>query len=197
MIYLTLIKNKIVGSSWFVVRAFWLRWKDALAWLGVWGKLDMNSCRKNRGFSTLEVLAAVSIVIVLAAIVLGVGKRLQTQAEEKLAKSTIGILVTAIGQYYEFWNEFPDSDPCALPAERSEKLYMQLYSTPDSKSICEQIQATQIGDTNKDVDKLLEFLDPWDRPLDYKYSPGDSFPEVISAGPDPCTVADDISSKGM
>ncbi len=159
----------------------------------------MRSCWKNRGFSTLEVLAAVTIVIILAMIVLGVGKRLQTQADEKLAKSTIQILVTAIGQYYEFWNEFPAVDPCGLPAEHSEELYSQLYSTPNSKSLCEQIQATQIGDTNEDVDKLLEFLDPWGWPLDYKYNPGDSFPEVISGGPDsdPCTTADNISSKDL
>ena len=162
----------------------------------------MRSCRKNRGFSTLEVLAAVAIVIILAMMVLGAGKRLQTQADEKLAKSTIDILVTAIGQYYEFWNEFPavtndPCDPCDTPAKHSEELYRQLYKTPNSKSICEQIQATEIGDTNKDKDKLVEFLDPWGRPLDYKYSPGDSFPVIESGGPDPCTTVDNISSKDL
>ena len=157
----------------------------------------MRSCRKNRGFSTLEVLAAVTIVIILAMIVLGVGRRLQTQADEKLAKSTIQILVTAIGQYYEFWDdEFPDQSGND-PAQRCEQLYKQLYSTPSSKSICEQIQATEIGSSDSDSD--LEFLDPWDEPLDYKYSPGDSFPVIESGGPDsdPCTLADNISSKDI
>ncbi len=156
----------------------------------------MRSCQKNRGFSTLEVLAAVTIVIILAMIVLGVGKRLQTQADEKLAKSTIEILVTAIGQFYEFWDEFPD--PIGTnPVERCEQLYEQLYSTPNSKSICEQIQATQIG--SADSGTGFEFLDPWDEPLDYRYSPGDSFPVIVSGGPDsdPCTLADNISSKDL
>ena len=164
----------------------------------------MRSCQKYRGFSTLEVLAAVAIVIILAMIVLGVGKRLKTQADERLAKSTIQILVTAIGQYHEFWNEFPavkndPCDPCDTPAEHSEELYSQLYKTPNSKILCEQIQATQIGDTNEDEFKLLEFLDPWGRPLDYRYSPGDSFPVIESGGPDsdPCTLADNISSKDL
>ena len=157
----------------------------------------MRSCWKNRGFSTLEVLAAVAIVIILAMIVLGVGKRLQTQADERLAKSTIQILVTAIGQYYEFWNEFPAVDPCDTPAEHREEFYRQLYSTPNSKSICEQIQATQIG--SADSGNGFEFLDPWDEPLDYKYNPGDSFPVIESSGPDsdPCTLADNISSKDL
>lgn len=165
----------------------------------MWGNLDM-SCEKNKGFSTIEVLVAVSIVIILATIVLGVGKRLKTQADEKLAKSTIQILVTAIGQYHQFWDEFPAvTDPCDSPAEHSEELYRRLYKTPNSKSLCEQIQPTQIGDTSDPPNDELEFLDPWGRPLDYIYSTGDSFPEVISGGPDgdPCTTADNISSRGM
>ncbi|MHC4721617.1 MAG: type II secretion system protein [Planctomycetota bacterium] len=161
----------------------------------------MRSCQKYRGFSTLEVLAAVAIVIILAMIVLGVGKRLKTQADERLAKSTIQILVTAIGQYHEFWNEFPavTDDPCDTPAEHSEELYSQLYSTPVSKSLCEQIDVTQIGDTSDPTNDKLEFLDPWGRPLDYRYSPGDSFPVIVSDGPDsdPCTQADNISSRDI
>jgi len=155
----------------------------------------MINYRKNRGFSTLEVLAAVTIVIILATIVLGVGKRLKTQANEKLAKSTIQILVTAIGQYHQFWNEFPnpDDDPCLSHAEN---LYSQLYKTPSSRSFCEKIDATMIGDTNNDEENL-EFLDPWGNALDYIYNAGDSFPEVISGGPDPCTTADNISSRNM
>jgi type II secretory pathway pseudopilin PulG len=161
--------------------------------------LIMRSCRKNKGFSTVEVLVAVSIVIILATIVLGVGKRLKTQAEEKLARSTIGILVTAISQYYEFWNEFPDAGSGSEPANRCERLYGQLYSTPNSKIICEQIDATMISDTNNDVDHMLEFLDPWGKALDYRYSTGDSFPVIESGGSDKdlSTQADNISSRQM
>ncbi|RKY12704.1 MAG: hypothetical protein DRP65_00310 [Planctomycetota bacterium] len=157
----------------------------------------MISCRKKRGFSTLEVLAAVTIVIILAAIVLGVGKRLKTQAEEKLVKSTIGILVTAITQYYKFWDKFPAQQIGIEPVERCEQLYKQLYSTPSSKSFCEKIDSTMIGDT--DGDGEFEFLDPWAKPLDYRYSTGDSFPVVESGGPDGKldTKADNISSRDM
>ena len=160
------------------------------------GSLDMRICRKKRAFSTLEVLAAVAVVIILAMIVLGAGKHLKTQADEKLAKSTIQILITAIEQYYQFWNEFP-AQSGMKPVERCEQFYEQLYSTPSSRSLCEKIDAMLIGDN--DVDRMLEFLDPWGRPLDYMYSAGDSFPLVISGGPDgdPCTTADNISSRDM
>lgn len=158
----------------------------------------MKSSGKKCGFSMVEILTAIAIVSILAMMLLGVGKRLKTQADERLAKSTIEILVTAISQYYEFWDEFPAvTDPCAPPAEHSEELYRQLYDTPSSKRFCEQIQASQIGDTNEDVGKLLEFLDPWGEPLDYSYSNGDSFPVVESGGPDgdPCTAGDNINSR--
>ena len=159
----------------------------------------MRISRENRAFSTLEVLAAVTVVIILAAILLGVGKRLKTQAEEKLAKSTIQILVTAIEQYYGFWDKFPVVDPCEPPDVHSEDLYVQLDSTPSSKSFCEKIDTTMVGDTNNDEEGRLEFLDPWCRPLDYRYSAGDSFPEIISGGPDGNydTKSDNISSRDM
>jgi prepilin-type N-terminal cleavage/methylation domain-containing protein len=153
----------------------------------------MESGRKNCGFSMLEILTAVAIVSILAMILLGVGKRLKTQADERLAKSTIEILVTAISQYHEFWDEFPDPDDNGLlPVEN---LYEQLYDTPDSKRFCEQIQASQIGNT--DGDDYLEFLDPWGEPLDYSYSDGDSFPVVESGGADGDlnTAGDNISSR--
>jgi prepilin-type N-terminal cleavage/methylation domain-containing protein len=157
----------------------------------------MRGAGTNKGFSTLEVLTAVAIVVILAMILLGVGRRLKTQADEKLAQSTIEILVTAISQYHQFWDEFPTTDPCTLPVKHSEDLYRQLYSTPDSRRLCEQIQATQIGDTNNDEENRLEFLDPWGNPLDYRYSEGDSFPVVESGGADGVigTTGDNISSR--
>ncbi len=76
----------------------------------MWGNLDM-SCGKNKGFSTIEVLVAVSIVIILATIVLGVGKRLKTQADERLARSAIEVIVTALSQYYDYHGGFPVAEP--------------------------------------------------------------------------------------
>ena len=157
----------------------------------------MRGAGTNKGFSTLEVLTAVAIVVILAMILLGVGRRLKTQADEKLARSTIEILVTAISQYHQFWDEFPTVDLAELPIKHSEDLYRQLYSTPDSRRLCEQIQATQIGDTSESPNGYHEFLDPWGNPLDYRYSEGDSFPVVESGGADGelDTTGDNISSR--
>jgi prepilin-type N-terminal cleavage/methylation domain-containing protein len=64
-------------------------------------------CRFKKGFSLVEVMAVVAVLMVLAGMVLGLGKRLQDQAKEKLAQSTIDILVTAIEVYYADEGEFP------------------------------------------------------------------------------------------
>jgi len=42
----------------------------------------------------------------------------------------------------------------------------------------------------------LEIYDPWGMVLDYRYVPGDNFPELVSAGPDKIFgTADDINNR--
>jgi len=60
----------------------------------------MNRLRKQRAFTAVEVITTVAILAILVGILLGVGKRLVTQAEEKLAQGTIDIIVLALEQYY-------------------------------------------------------------------------------------------------
>jgi prepilin-type N-terminal cleavage/methylation domain-containing protein len=74
--------------------------------LAVW---KMNRLRKQCAFTAVEVLTTVAILAILVGILLGVGRRLVTQAEEKLAQSTIDIIVLALEQYYtdSVPNDFP------------------------------------------------------------------------------------------
>lgn len=60
-----------------------------------------------RGFSITEILVVIAILAILVTLVLGAGKRLKVQAEEKLAESTIGVLVAAIEHYYDYHGNFP------------------------------------------------------------------------------------------
>ena len=55
----------------------------------------------------MELLTAIAILVILASILLGVGKRLQKQAEEKLAAGMIDVLVSALEQYYDDHSGFP------------------------------------------------------------------------------------------
>ena len=128
----------------------------------------MKTFRKQCGFSTLEVLTAVAVIAILATILVGVGKRLRAQANEKLAQSTIDIIVAALEQYYDFHGDFPfiagvdyGLDPCDLQSDvgtvtngvnkneyaSSEALYYFLSTTPKSRRIIDTITDKLI--TNK------------------------------------------------
>jgi type II secretory pathway pseudopilin PulG len=67
----------------------------------------MRYCAKTKGFSTIEILTAIAIVVILVSILVGVGRRIQSQAEEKLADGMIDVLVSALEQYYDTFEAFP------------------------------------------------------------------------------------------
>ncbi|RKY09539.1 MAG: hypothetical protein DRP66_01950 [Planctomycetota bacterium] len=146
------------------------------------------------GFTLSEVLIVVAILLILAGALVGFGKHLKQQARASLCECTIGVLIAAIEQYHDWHDAFPDpaNDPVMSPIEN---LYAQLYNQPRSCALCEQIEKSQKGDI--DGDRAFEFLDPWGKPLDYRYLPGMTFPVVESGGPDGdlATAADNISSR--
>ena len=81
----------------------------------------MNVFRKKNGFSTVELLTVIAILIVLASALLKIAKGVRTQAEERLANGQIDIIVTALQLYYddETPPQFPfTADP--LPANFEE-----------------------------------------------------------------------------
>ena len=143
--------------------------------------------RIKSGFSSLEVIVAVAILLILASMVLGVGKRIRQQANERLAQSLIDVLVTALEQYYTDTSRFPPSDidvdpdigtitsGSNLPVyESSEILFYYLNSHPNSKRIVSAISdmlitgkdaagadlLIDIGGTPTD---LLRYIGPWSK----------------------------------
>ena len=95
----------------------------------------MNFFRKKTGFSTVELLTVIAILVVLASALLKIAKGVRTQAEERLANGQIEIILTALQQYYnDNGDQFPfealptvpeehplvpgtDNDPCYMETE--------------------------------------------------------------------------------
>ena len=99
-----------------------------------------------------------------------------------------------VGEYYEYWKGFPD--PNKIPyLTHSAALYGQLSSTPGTLEYIDGISEKLIQKNPDSVDNL-EIYDPWGTILDYKYVPGNTFPELVSAGPDKIFgTPDDIYNK--
>ena len=63
------------------------------------------------GFSLLEMVVVVAVILILAGMLLGVGKYIKIRAEIDLTKSELEVLVTALQQYYDDFTAFPfDTD---------------------------------------------------------------------------------------
>lgn len=149
----------------------------------------MKSCGYKAGFTLIEMLIVVAVIAILATMVVGLATRIDNQSKERALKSTFTLLDSALQEYYEYWNAFPDPNkPPYL--SHSAALYGQLYSTPTSRQILEKISAKLLRDNPPQI------YDLWGMVLDYRYVQGDNFPLLLSAGPDRTFgTGDDVTSR--
>ena len=154
----------------------------------------MNACKPKTGVTLIETLIVVAVIAMLASMVIAIAARIGNQGKEKGLQDTFAVLESALHEYYAYWKNFPEPDkPPYLT--HSAALYGQLQATPGSRQILQNIDDSLIKNNPMGVD-MQELYDPWGTILDYRYVPGDTFPELISAGPDRIFgTGDDISSK--
>jgi len=160
----------------------------------------MKTRRYKHGLSLVEMLIVIGVIALLATMVIGVASRIDNQSKEKGVESTFALLEGALEEYREYQGAFP-----AQPVKdftdvsaHSELLYGELYSIPNSRKILENVRDSLIKHDfdSGTVPPVPEIYDPWGTPLDYRYVPGDNFPELISAGPDRSFGnADDIKNR--
>jgi hypothetical protein len=143
---------------------------------------------------------AVIIVAVLTTMVITVTSSVDNHSKEEGVKAVFSLLETALQEYKEFKGVFPVQPVKDFTdvAAHSEYLYGELYSIPDSQRILEKINASLIKhniDTGL-IPPVPEIYDPWGTVIDYSYALSDTFPELVSAGPNKVFGnADDISNK--
>ena len=146
----------------------------------------------------VEMIIVVAVIALLAAMVVVAARRIDNQAKEKGAESLFSVLGGALEEYYDFEDYFPEQTEkdFANAAAHSEYLYGKLRSIPDSRRILEKINDSLIKNEYGAADSPPEIYDPWGTALDYEYTVGDSFPRLISAGPDRVFGnADDITNR--
>jgi prepilin-type N-terminal cleavage/methylation domain-containing protein len=155
----------------------------------------MKSQQPKYGMTLVEMLIVVAVIAVLATMVIALAARIGTQAKEKGLETVFSLLESALQEYYEYWSVFPDPNkPPYLT--HSAALYGQLQATPTSRKILENLDRSLVKNNPAATVDMPQIYDVWGTLLDYRYVPGETFPELVSAGPDRMfATADDISSK--
>ncbi len=165
----------------------------------------MADRRHNKAVTLIEMLVVLGIITVLAGLVVALTLRVDNQSKERALDSAFALLSSSLREYYEARDKFPVQPDPNRPADalaHIELMARELRSVPDSRRVLEQIDRDLVRNEAGAAD-AFELRDPWGTVLDYVYfydyanGKGDTFPELISAGPDrQFGTGDDISSKG-
>jgi prepilin-type N-terminal cleavage/methylation domain-containing protein len=162
----------------------------------------MRIRRDKYGFTLIEMLTVLALIVILASMVIGVASHIDARAKKNQIENAFVLLDSALQEYHQFRDRFPEQleQNYANAPAHSEYLYNELNSVPDSRSILEKINDSLIENryaaAGAPVTAIPEIYDPWGTALDYIYSHGESFPRMVSAGPDKkFGTADDIDNR--
>jgi len=158
----------------------------------------MKSYKYKHGVTLVEILVVVSIIAILASMVISIAARIDNQSKERCLESTFALLECALQEYHEYTGKFPEQPEKNFTNAlvHSEYLYKELYLIPESRKILGKIDDSLLKNEYGTAETPAEIFDPWGIVLDYIYVPGDSFPELVSAGPDKIFgTADDINNR--
>jgi prepilin-type N-terminal cleavage/methylation domain-containing protein len=163
----------------------------------------MAASRHNRAVTLIEMLVVLGILVVLGGVVVTVTFRTENQSKENAVAGAFTVLKSALREYYEVRDTFPvQPDPNSTQAAAHVRFLMkELLDEPASRQVLEKLSPALVKTATAGVPDLR---DPWGTTFDYIYIRDDvnprrseSFPELISAGPDKkFGTPDDISSKG-
>jgi len=159
----------------------------------------MTDLRHNRGVTLVEMLVVLGIILVLSGIVISVTLRVDNQSKEHTLHNAFALVGSSLREYYEFTGRFPpqpQQDPTKALAH-IEAMLQELRAVPAARKVLDQVSVSLIKSESDPMGADLRSLrDPWGTVLDYFYVPGNTCPELISAGPDRrFGTADDLSSK--
>jgi len=70
----------------------------------------MGTSGKNCGFTLVEILIVIAIIIILISMMVGVAKRIDDQGKERLCRDTIELIGNALEQFRDFGYEYKHTD---------------------------------------------------------------------------------------
>ncbi len=139
-----------------------------------------------------------AVIAILVTMVIGISGHIDNRSKKKGLEGIFTLLESSLQEYHQYTDKFPQQSEknFTYAAAHSELLYAELCSIPPSRKVLEEISDSLLKNKSGASGTSPEIYDPWGTVLDYRYVKGDTFPELISAGPDKVFgTADDISSK--
>ncbi|MCX5634324.1 MAG: prepilin-type N-terminal cleavage/methylation domain-containing protein [Planctomycetota bacterium] len=105
----------------------------------------MKIARKQFGFTLLEMIVVVAVIVLLTSIVISVATRIDSQSKERLTENTLGLLNAALEQYKDFGYELK-YNPIWLPVIPEESdFFLGLQFPIDCNGFTAADVATTLG----------------------------------------------------
>ena len=91
----------------------------------------MKSGSSNNGFTLIEMVLVIAIIVILVSMIVGVAKRMDDQGKERLCKNTLTLIGNALEQFRDFGYEYKDANYAGLvfPLDCNNFSYVDLQNT--------------------------------------------------------------------
>jgi prepilin-type N-terminal cleavage/methylation domain-containing protein len=162
------------------------------------------------GFTLIEILVTLTVIVVLASVLWKMGHGLQSQGLVKRQKQAFAVLDSALQAYYEVVGAFPVSlvddglDDLVQAQAATESMWQTLLAVPESRFVAERLsdellKNRYVSPENPDRD-WPEIYDVWGRPVAYVWHAKMAFPILRSRGPSgsyegSSELSDDITNR--
>jgi prepilin-type N-terminal cleavage/methylation domain-containing protein len=122
----------------------------------------MKTGSKNSGFTLIEMMLVVAIIVILVSMVVGIAKRIDDQGKERLCRDTIALVGNALEQFRDFGYEYKDTDYAGLafPLDCNGFIATDIQTTLNNALAATTVisQVEPIHDPNYSGSEVLYFI---------------------------------------
>ena len=117
--------------------------------------------RKASAFTLIELLTVVAILVILMTITVAIMRNAQQTGARKKTEGQLSVLVGGIGNYYDFYNEYPEPlDNTGEGGDGAKALYQALSGDGTDMLVTGQETVPSDGEIGTEGEVFVEGLDP-------------------------------------
>ena len=173
--------------------------------------------RYNLGFTLIEILVVVAVIVVLAGALWKMGHGLEVKGQVQQQNEAFAILDSALQEYYEVTGQFPealvitDVNDFVLAQARTEFMWQRFLGVAESRFVAKRLSDALLKNLYVSANQVTwpkphiykdgpEIYDVWGNPVEYLWHANMAFPLLRSYGPngvleDPNVPSDDMTNR--